>query len=318
MRIGVMIGPERGDSARKVSRMLADVEWAEAAALDTAWIPQIPTDFDALTAVALMGARTSRIELGTAVVPLQAQHPVALARQALSTQAATGGRLALGVGPSHHWIVQDMLGLPYERPAGLTRDCLDILDAARGGPGPIDVENATYTVHNPLDLAPVAPLPILLAALGPVMLALAGERADGTLLWMADERAVAEHVVPRITKAAAAAGRPAPRVVAGIPVCLCRPAEADAARERANRILGEAEISPNYQRLLAYGDAEDVGDLCAAGDEAAITARFQRFADAGVTDLSVRLLPIGDGREELVASKHRTRELIAGLAAAFR
>jgi len=153
------------------------------------------------------------------------------------------------------------------------------------------------------------------AALGPVMLALAGERADGTVLWMADERAVADHVVPRITKAAAQAGRPAPRVVAGIPVCLCRPSEVDAARARANRILGEAEISPNYQRLLDYGDARDVGDLCAAGDEAAIGARLRRFADAGVTDLSVRLLPIGDGRDELVASKLRTRELIAGLAA---
>jgi len=318
VRIGVMIGAERGDSVRKVSRLIADAEWAESAGMDTAWIPQVPTDFDALTAVTLMGARTSRIELGTAVVPLQAQHPIALARQALSAQAAAGGRLALGVGPSHHWIIEDMLGLPYERPAGLTRDYLDVLDAARRGPGPIDVENATYTVHNPLDLAPVAPLPILVAALGPVMLRLAGERADGTLLWMADERAVAEHVVPRITKAAEAAGRSAPRIVAGIPVCLCRPAEVDAARERANRILGEAEISPNYQRLLDYGDAKDVGDLCAAGDEAAIAARFKRFADAGVTDLSVRLLPIGDDRDALVASKRRTREMIASLAAELR
>ncbi|MGW2520595.1 TIGR03564 family F420-dependent LLM class oxidoreductase [Streptomyces sp. NPDC001617] len=318
MRIGVMIGAERGDSVRKVSRLIADAQWAESAGMDTAWIPQVPTDFDALTAVTLMGARTSRIELGTAVVPLQAQHPIALARQALSAQAAAGGRLALGVGPSHHWIIEDMLGLPYERPAGLTRDYLDVLDAARRGPGPIDVENATYTVHNPLDLAPVAPLPILVAALGPVMLRLAGERADGTLLWMADERAVAEHVVPRISKAAEAAGRPAPRIVAGIPVCLCRPSEVDAARERANRILGEAEISPNYQRLLDYGDAKDVGDLCAAGDEAAIAARFKRFADAGVTDLSVRLLPIGDDRDALVASKRRTREMIASLAAELR
>ncbi len=309
-----MIGPERGDSVRKVTRMLDDIEWAEAAGLHTAWVPQIPTDFDALVAVALMGTRTSRIELGTAVVPLQAQHPIALARQALSAHAAAGGRLVLGVGPSHHWIIQDMLGLPYDRPAGYTRDYLDVLRVAVSGPGPVDVENATFTVHNPVDLAPAAPLPVLLAALGPVMLALAGERADGTVLWMADERAVAEHVVPRITKAAVDAGRPAPRIVAGIPVCLCRPAEVDAARERANRILGEAEISPNYQRLLDYGDATSVGDLCAAGDEAAIAARFQRFADAGVTDLSVRLLPLGADRDELVASKRRTRELVAALA----
>lgn len=318
MRIGVMIGPEKRDSAKKVERMLADIEWAESAGMDTAWIPQIPTDFDALIAVSLLGARTQRIELGTAVVPLQAQHPIALARQALSAQAATGGRLALGVGPSHHWIVRDMLGLPYDKPAAYTRDYLEVLDVALRGAEQVDVENQTFTVHNPLSIDPVAPLPVLVAALGPVMLKVAGERADGTVLWMADERAVAEHVVPRITKAAADAGRPAPRIVAGIPVCLCRPSEVDAARERANRILGEAEISPNYQRLLTYGDARDVGDLCAAGDETAIAARLKRFADAGVTDLSVRLLPIGADRDELVASKRRTREMISGLAAELR
>jgi len=145
---------ERGDSARKVSRMLADIEWAENAGMDTAWIPQVPNDFDAgYWAVALMGTRTTRIELGTAVVPLQAQHPIALARQALSTHAATGGRLALGVGPSHHWIIQDMLGLPYEKPARLhprlPRKCCT---PRSPGHGPVDVENEHFTVHNPLDL----------------------------------------------------------------------------------------------------------------------------------------------------------------------
>src|SRR5271168_478967 len=202
MRIGVMIGAERGDMARKVAKLASDIEWAESAGLDTAWMPQVPNDFDCLTMVSLMAAHSSRIELGTAVVPLQAQHPIALARQALSTHAVAGGRLALGVGPSHHWIIRDMLGLPYERPAAYTRDYLEVLHAAFHGPGPVDVENETFTVHNPLDLGTVAPLPVFVAALGPVMLSLAGERADGTVLWMADERSVAEHVVPRITKAA--------------------------------------------------------------------------------------------------------------------
>lgn len=318
MRTGVMVGPERGDSARKVARMLSDVEWAESAGVDSVWVPQIPGDFDALSAITLMSTRTSNVEIGTAVVPLQAQHPIALARQALSAHAATEGRLALGVGPSHHWIVRDMLGLPYERPAGFTRDYLQVLDSALSGPGPVDVENDTFTVHNPLDIGPVSPVPVFVAALGPVMLKLAGAHADGTVLWMADERAIADHVVPRITKAAADAGRSAPRIVAGIPVCLCQPSEVDSARERANRILGEAEISPNYQRLLDYGDAKNIGDLCAVGDEEAIGQRFRRFADAGVTDLSVRLLPIGDNREELIASKRRTREMIARLAAELR
>jgi F420-dependent oxidoreductase-like protein len=322
MKIGVMIGPERGDTARKVTRLLEEIAWAEGAGLPTAWIPQVPTDLDALQMVALLGMHTSRIELGTAVVPLQAQHPVALARQALTAHAIAGGRLTLGVGPSHHWVVSDMLGLPYEKPAAYTRDYLQVLDAAwracaEGGTKSIDVENGTFTVHNPFDVAPASPLPVLVAALGPVMLKIAGEQADGTVLWMADERAIGDHVVPTITAAAAAAGRPAPRVVAGIPVCLCSPSQVDEAKARANRILGEAEISPNYQRVLSYGDARDIGDLCAVGDEAAIRARFKSFTDAGVTDLSVRLLPIGTGRDELIASKNRTRDVIAGISAEF-
>jgi F420-dependent oxidoreductase-like protein len=288
-----MIGAERGDMARKVAKLASDIEWAEAAGLDTAWMPQVPNDFDCLTMVSLMAAHSSRIELGTAVVPLQAQHPIALARQALSTHAVAGGRLALGVGPSHHWIIRDMLGLPYEKPAAYTRDYLEVLNAALAGPGSVDVENDSFTVHNPTVIAADTPMPVLVAALGPVMLQLAGELADGTVLWMADERAIGDHIAPKITKAAADAGRPAPRIVAGIPVCLCATSQVDEAKERANRVLGEAEVSPNYQRLLERGDARDVGDLCAAGDEDAILARMRGFADAGVTDLSVRLLPIG-------------------------
>ena len=318
MRVGVMIGAERGDMARKVAKLASDIEWAESAGLDTAWMPQVPNDFDCLTMVALMAAHSSRIELGTAVVPLQAQHPIALARQALSTHAVAGGRLALGVGPSHHWIIRDMLGLPYEKPAAYTRDYLQVLNAALSGPGPVDAENDSFTVHNPMAIGVDNPMPVLVAALGPMMLHLAGELADGTVLWMADERAIGDHIAPKITKAAADAGRPAPRIVAGIPVCLCAASRVDEAKERANRILGEAEVSPNYQRLLERGDARDVGDLCAAGDEAAILARIRRFADAGVTDLSVRLLPIGDNRDELIASKRRTREMIAELAAELR
>jgi F420-dependent oxidoreductase-like protein len=211
-----------------------------------------------------------------------------------------------------------MLGLPYEKPAAYTRDYLQVLNAAIGGPGSVDVENDSFTVHNPTAIGADTPMPVLVAALGPVMLQLAGELADGTVLWMADERAIGDHIAPKITKAAADAGRPAPRIVAGIPVCLCPPSQVDEAKERANRILGEAEVSPNYQRLLERGDARDVGDLCAAGDEEGILSRMRRFADAGVTDLSVRLLPIGDNRDELIASKRRTREMIAALATELR
>jgi alkanesulfonate monooxygenase SsuD/methylene tetrahydromethanopterin reductase-like flavin-dependent oxidoreductase (luciferase family) len=155
---------------------------------------------------------------------------------------------------------------------------------------------------------------MLLAAVGPRLLRIAGERTSGTILWMADERAIATHVVPAITSAAEAAGRPAPRVVAGIPLCLCRDDEIEAAVTRTNRILSEAEVSPNYQRLLDMGDAENVGDILAAGSETTIEKRLRAFADAGVTDISIRVVPIGDGRDELLASLRRTRDYLASLA----
>jgi F420-dependent oxidoreductase-like protein len=313
VRIGLMIGPERGRYREKVARLVGDAEAAEKAGFTSIWVPQVPNEFDALTAIALMGRATSQIELGTAVMPIQTRHPIAMAQQALSNQAVCEGRFTLGLGPSHHWIVRDMLGLGYERPASQVRNYLEVLNAAFTGPGPVDVENDEYQVHNPLDVTDIVPTPILLAALAPVMLRIAGEMASGTILWMADERAIGEHVLPRITRAAATAGRPAPRIVAGVPVVLCRNDEVDSARARANKVLGHAEYSPNYQRLIEHGDATDVGDICAAGDESAVVERLRGFADVGVTDLSVRVLPLGDGRDERVESWQRTHAFVASL-----
>ena len=165
-----------------------------------------------------------------------------------------------------------------------------------------------------MDVTDVAPTPVLLAALGPAMLRLAGERTDGTILWMADERAIGTHVAPRIVEAAAAVGRPAPRIVAGVPVCLCRDDEVDAAVERTNRILAEAEVSPNYQRLLDAGDAQQVGDILAAGSESSVEKRLRAFLDAGATEVSVRVVAIGDDRDARLASMERTREFLASLA----
>jgi 5,10-methylenetetrahydromethanopterin reductase len=314
VRIGLQTGPERGRYREKVSRLIAAAQSCEAAGFDSVWVPQIPDEFDALTALALMGHATSRIELGTAVMPVQSRHPVAMAQQTLSTQAVCEGRLTLGLGPSHHWIVEDMFGLAYDRPAALMRDYVQVLETAFAGPGPVDVENETFRVHNPLDITDLPPTPILIAALGPVMLKLAGEHAAGTILWMADERAIGEHIAPRITAAAQDAGRPAPRVVAGVPVTLCRNEDVDAVRSWANKALGHAEYSPNYQRLLERGDASDVGDMCAAGDEAAVLARLRSFRDAGVTDLAARVLPFGSDRAARIESRDRTEQLLASLS----
>lgn len=308
-----MIGPERGRYATKVERLRDDAIWAEEAGLSSIWIPQIPDEFDALTAATIIGSATSTVEVGTAVVPIQPRHPIALAQQALSVQAACDGRLALGLGVSHHWIIDEMLGLPYERPAAAMRDTLDVLDQAFAGPGHVTVDNDHFRIDNPLSITDITPTPVLIAALGPVMLRIAGERTDGTILWLADERAIESHIAPRINEAATAAGRPTPRIVAGVPVCVCAADEVDVAIARANRVLSEAEVSPNYQRLLDTGDAKEVGDIMAAGSEAAVTKRLRSFADAGTTDVSVRVVPIGDTREERLASMRRTRAYLASL-----
>ena len=311
MRLGLMIGSDRQcPRVERLTRVLADGQAAEDADFASFWFPQIPGYLDAMTTLALLGQATSRIEIGTAVVPIQTRHPIAMAQQALTTQMASGGRFTLGIGPSHHWIVDDQLGLSYDRPAGLVRDYLDVLNAAFAQPGPVDVENTSFRVHSPMDVTESTTMPILLAALGPAMLRIAGERAGGTILWMADERAVEQHVAPRISAAAAQAGRPQPRIVACVPVALCADKDVESARAQANEVLGHADVSPNYVRLLEHGDAGDVGDTMAAGDENAVLARLRRYRDAGVTDLAARIVPIGADPQE---SARRSWDFLASL-----
>ena len=124
-----MVGPERGRYGTKVERLVADARWAEEAGLASVWVPQIPDEFDALTAATVIGTETSRIEIGTAVVPVQPRHPIALAQQALSTQAVLEVRLALGLGVSHHWIIDEMLACPTSARPSTMRDHLDVLEA---------------------------------------------------------------------------------------------------------------------------------------------------------------------------------------------
>lgn len=318
MRIGLMIGSDKERSrADRLSGLLADGRAAEADGFASFWIPQVPGYLDAMTAVALLGRVTERIEIGTAVVPLQTRHPIILAQQALTTQIACAGRFTLGVGPSHHWIIGDQLGLPYDKPARLVRDYLDVLDAAFDGPGAVAVENESFSVHSPIDVTDSYEMPVLIAALGPTMLRIAGERTSGTVLWMADERAIGDYVVPRITEAAKSAGRSEIRIVAGIPVALCSDDEVDDARAYASEVLGHADFSPNYVRLLEHGDADDVGDTMAAGDESTVLARLRRYRDAGVTDLAVRVVPLGHDASQRSASRRRTQAFVASVVSEF-
>jgi F420-dependent oxidoreductase-like protein len=318
MRIGLMVGSDKERSrADRLAGLMEDGRTAERDGFASFWIPQVPGYLDAMTAVALLGQITERIEIGTAVVPIQTRHPLIMAQQALSTQVACSGRFTLGLGPSHHWIVSDQLGLPYDRPALLVRDYLEVLNAAFAGPGAVAVENDNYRVQSSIDVTDSFDMPVLLAALGPAMLRIAGERASGTILWMADERAIGDYVAPRLTEAANDAGRTGMRIVAGVPVALCLDTEVDDARSYASEVLGHADFSPNYVRLLEHGDAQDVGDTMAAGDESTIRARLRRYCDAGVTDLAARVVPLGQDAPARNASRRRTQEFVSSLFSEF-
>jgi F420-dependent oxidoreductase-like protein len=232
-----------------------------------------------------------------------------MAQQALSTQAASGGRLALGIGPSHAVVVEKMYGLSYDAPIRHMREYVDVLDEALGGAEQVDFDGDLYQVHAPLRVPDADPVPVLIAALAPLMLRLAGERTTGTITWMADERAHAEWVVPRITAAAEAAGRPSPRVVAGLPVAVHD--DTDEARERAARIFAVYTHIATYQRILEHGDASAPAEVCIVGDEAAVERRLRAYADTGVTDLAATVFGVGDDR---AASARHTRDFLASLA----
>lgn len=294
MRIGVFLG-NTGDREASLDSLLESARDAEARGFATAWMPHIPWSFDAVTTLALAAQITERIELGTAVVPTYPRHPLSLAQDAMTVQVASGGRFTLGIGPSHQGMIEQMYGLAFDKPAAHTAEYVQALQACFAGPD-VTFEGEHFTMHALLQLPGATPPPVLVAALAPKMLELTGRLADGTITNWADERTIAEHVVPRITSAAEAAGRPAPRVVMCLPVAVVD--DVDAIRdEAAAHFVGYTAV-PSYKAMLERGESSNPVDIALIGTEATLRARLQRFADAGGTDLLANVVPLtGSSRE---------------------
>jgi F420-dependent oxidoreductase-like protein len=309
MRFGIFVSETSGRRTT-VEELVANVQRAERLGFASAWLPHVPWSLDAMVAAGLLAVTTDRITLGTAVVPTYSRHPLAMAQQSLSVQAASAGRFVLGIGPSHPVVVENHYGLSYERPVAHVRSYLDVLDAAFAGTGNVDVANEHFRVQAPLTVPGATDVPVMLAALAPRMLALCAERTAGTILWMADERAVAEHVVPRLVSAAEAAGRPRPRVLACLPVSLTT--DVDAGRERAARAFSVYEHIPTYQRILAAGGEATPADVSVIGDEAAIERRLRAFESAGVDEVIASVFGVGDDR---AAGAAATEAFLADLGA---
>ncbi len=300
MRIGLMIGATPG-SDPSLEGVIRFSREAETSGFDNLWMANV-FGFDAITTLALIGRETSRIGLGTAVVPTYPRHPSAIAQQALTTGVAAGGRFSLGIGLSHKMVIEDMLGLSYDRPARHMRDSLSVLGPLLRG-APVDFAGEDYRVKLGLDVPGVKPVPLIVAALGPLMLKIAGELADGTTTWMTGPKTLEEHIIPAIGNAAQAAGKPAPIVVAGLPIALTT--DVDAAKQKIARNLQVYGLLPSYRSMLDREGAAGPADIALLGDENVLRAQLQRLRDIGVTDFSAAIIKAEEG------SLERTREFLA-------
>jgi F420-dependent oxidoreductase-like protein len=305
MRIGIGIGEISGAPAT-IDNQIAQAQRAERDGFASGWFANI-FGFDAIMAAALCGRETSRIELGTAVVPTYPRHPTAMAQQALSAQAACGGRFALGIGLSHQLVIETMFGLSWAKPYSHMREYMAVI-APLIRTGSVSYPGEEFRVNANLAVPGATPCSILIAALAPKMLALAGREADGTITWMTGPKTLREHTVPRIAEAAAKAGRPAPRVVVGLPVALTT--EVAAAREAAARIFQIYGALPSYRAMLDREGAEGPADVAIVGDASAVTEQIAELRAVGATDYLAIPFPVGkDGQ----ASVERTRELLITL-----
>ncbi|HWP66006.1 MAG TPA: TIGR03564 family F420-dependent LLM class oxidoreductase [Candidatus Limnocylindria bacterium] len=302
MRIGIGIGDIAGQPAT-IDDLVAQAKRAEADGFASGWLANI-FGVDAIMGAALLARETTRLELGTAVVPTFPRHPMAMAQQALTAQAMARGRFTLGVGLSHQIVIELMLGLSWAKPYSHMREYLSVL-VPLIRTGKVEYAGSEYRVNCSVSVPGATPCPILVAALAPKMLALTGQVADGTITWMTGEKTIREHTLPRLRDAAAAAGRPAPRVVVGLPIAVTRRvAEARASAARQFQIYGTL---PSYRAMLDREGAAGPADVAIVGDESAVGEALSRLADAGTTDfLAVPFAVEGDGD-----AFERTRSFLA-------
>ena len=305
MRIGLFVGAV--ELMRDVAERLRRISAAEEDGFDSYWLPQ-HFGADMLTVIAMAGMQTSRIELGTAVIPIYPRHPVSLAQQALTAQVAVAGRLTLGIGVSHRSTVEDWLGLSYARPGRYIEEYLSVLRPLLHETG-VDFHGRDFQVCGELQFADadMVSCPVVMAALGPRMLEIAGRMADGTVTWMTGPITLRDHIVPRINAAAEEAGNPVPRICVGMPIAVTDHPER--ARARADRLFQHYAALPSYRSMLEREGVDSPGGIAIVGDEAAVEDQLHSLADQGATDLLATIFPVDSSQ----ASAPRTRALLQSL-----
>lgn len=279
MRIGVMSQTVNDGT---IEQVVADAVEAGEHGMATMWVPQI-FGHDSLTVLAIAGREVPGIELGTAVVPVYPRHPMMLAQQALTVQAAIGGRLALGIGLSHKIVVESMWGMSYDHAARYMREYLSVLmpllEDSR-----VQFEGEEFHVNGGITAAGGSRPSVVVAALGREMLRTAGRLADGTSTWCVGPKTLAEHIIPTIRQAAADAGRPSPRIVCSLPVLVTD--DSEAARAKAGKVFAMYTNIPSYRAMMDVEGVADASDLAVVGNEAEVGAQIAEFRRLGVTDFN--------------------------------
>lgn len=306
MRIGLTGG------AVTIDKIVAQAQRAEADGFSALWYASAVAG-DPLVAMAIAGRSTSSIELGTAVLQTYPCHPLLQANRVAAAANAMGRPgLTLGLGPSHAPVVRDVLGLSYTHVAQNTEEYLDILTALLHG-ADVDMTGAHWSLHSQGRMVEVEHrVPVLLAALGPKMVRVAGRHADGVVLWMAGAKAIEERIAPALIDEAARSGRTAPRIVAGLPVAVH--VDISEARDAVAATSEGYAGMPNYQRIIEASGGSSAADLAIVGDEDVVSAGLQRLLDAGATEIWAQPVAVGADRDARLASLRRTRALLSELA----
>ncbi|HEY8985957.1 MAG TPA: LLM class F420-dependent oxidoreductase [Streptomyces sp.] len=283
MTVGVALNAS--DVPNQVDTTVELAKEAAAAGITSTWFGQ-SFGADSPQLAAIVGREVPGLQVGTSAIPVFGRHPLVVNSQAQTAQAATHGRYHLGLALGAKIIAEDAFGLPFERPIARLREFLTVLRQLTET-GRADFHGELLTATTPWFPARVpgadAGVPLLVAAMGPQALRASGELADGILPYLAGPRALAEHIVPALTKAAESAGRPAPRVVAMVPGVVTD--DVDAVRATATESFAFYEQVPSYARVISLSGAHRAGDLAVIGDERAVAAEVQRYRDAGATEV---------------------------------
>lgn len=263
-----------------------DLHRASASGYQSYWLADHPTGgFDALTALAVAGQGAGTMEIGTAVIPTFPRNPMALAGQALTVAQAVDGPFCLGIGLSHETMMKD-LGIPFEKPIRHMREYLSIL-VPLVTEGEVEFEGQLLSCRAKIFKREMPEISVVVAALGPQALKVAGELSAGTTLAWVGPKTIREHIAPRISEAAANVGRPAPRIIATLPVCVTN--DAKARRESISRNFSNYAELPSYQAMFEREGASGPGDVAIVGSREEVTESLAVMAQAGTTDFGATI-----------------------------